>query len=459
MKSILSLSTRLSFALCWMLMCAPAVAWITGGGDRPVQDHGWPVGALEMANLPTRISWYEGPPFGGGDWHFQYLCEGTRQFNQALLCFSRILAPRLELIVVDGRRDELGGLIERADWEFQAWVPESYWRFNRLRSVKHTQRPLPPPRVTAYLGKGSPIEWEKVQVPENLTVIDKRVETSQYSDSQGRVVRITAYDMTTGKVIPGVDVVLEQVHPEGLDSKYSHKTDERGRALVRDIAAGIYQVTLRREGYATRSVRRYRNWERTLEIYDVLLAPVSSLSGTLTDLDGTPLSEVKVETTDTLGLDDLSYHAAPNHFVGQSAVTDKNGRFEIRDLPRGFTSLRVRKDGYCQMASDDVYEIPGKGSITVRMDRAGTIRGSVEGLLQQEPRQMIWVGLTPEGPPVGSLTRKTMCGPDGRFGFGTVRVGRYILTASTDRDMGGETIKRPIALKPGQVLEVDLKPK
>ena len=47
-----------------------AFALITGGeGNKPITDPGWPAGAAAIFNHPGRIAWWEGPPFGGGQWH------------------------------------------------------------------------------------------------------------------------------------------------------------------------------------------------------------------------------------------------------------------------------------------------------------------------------------------------------------------------------------------------------
>ena len=52
-----------------------AVALITGGeGNGPIADPGWPKGAAAIFNNPARIAWWEGPPFGGGQWHAE--CRG-----------------------------------------------------------------------------------------------------------------------------------------------------------------------------------------------------------------------------------------------------------------------------------------------------------------------------------------------------------------------------------------------
>src|SRR6516164_5561474 len=60
-------------ALAPLLLCQPARALIlTGEGNAPVRDPGWPRGALAVANLQSRVGWAEGPPFGGGQWTFYY---------------------------------------------------------------------------------------------------------------------------------------------------------------------------------------------------------------------------------------------------------------------------------------------------------------------------------------------------------------------------------------------------
>ena len=59
--------------LLLLLSATPAPALImVGKGNAPVADSGWPAGALDVANLKTRVGWWEGPPFGGGEWTFLY---------------------------------------------------------------------------------------------------------------------------------------------------------------------------------------------------------------------------------------------------------------------------------------------------------------------------------------------------------------------------------------------------
>ena len=51
------------------LTALQAFALILVGGSDPMTDPGWPFGVLKVANLPSRVSWWEGPPFGGGQSH------------------------------------------------------------------------------------------------------------------------------------------------------------------------------------------------------------------------------------------------------------------------------------------------------------------------------------------------------------------------------------------------------
>src|SRR5215468_1049816 len=61
-----------------------ASALITGGeGNKPIADPGWPKGAAVIFNHPARVAWWEGPPFGGGQWHAE--CRGDVKSLNAIL--------------------------------------------------------------------------------------------------------------------------------------------------------------------------------------------------------------------------------------------------------------------------------------------------------------------------------------------------------------------------------------
>src|SRR5262245_29537528 len=79
-----------------------ASALIEGGvGNKPLNDPGWPKGAAPMFNHPGRIAWWEGPPFGGGQWHTE--CRGdTKAFNALLVDYVNLDAKNKRIIVHDG---------------------------------------------------------------------------------------------------------------------------------------------------------------------------------------------------------------------------------------------------------------------------------------------------------------------------------------------------------------------
>src|SRR5688572_6964231 len=79
-----------------------AASLITGGeGNKPLTDPGWSKGAAAIFNHPSRIAWWEGPPFGGGQWHAE--CRGdAKTFNAVLADFAKLDVKTKRLIVHDG---------------------------------------------------------------------------------------------------------------------------------------------------------------------------------------------------------------------------------------------------------------------------------------------------------------------------------------------------------------------
>src|SRR3954465_3440382 len=88
----LMLNWRFGLAVWMVLAAGAAQGMIVVGGKDPVSDANWPEGALGVANHPSRQSWYEGPPFGGGQWVFMYKGD-TKAFQEVLGKFAAIRAP------------------------------------------------------------------------------------------------------------------------------------------------------------------------------------------------------------------------------------------------------------------------------------------------------------------------------------------------------------------------------
>src|SRR5688572_2993567 len=151
--------------LSLMALVVPAQALITGGeGNEPMQARpGWPVGAIDVVNQQSRIAWWEGPPFGGGEWHFEYHGDEAA-LNEALKRLAAIKGPRPRLVIYDGKAESFWlGINDKKEkhpmaWTFVVWEKENYERlFGQgagrfmARSPQYGQ-PLPPPELTVYTG-------------------------------------------------------------------------------------------------------------------------------------------------------------------------------------------------------------------------------------------------------------------------------------------------------------------
>lgn len=145
---------------------SPAHALITGDfGNKPVVDHGWPEGSLAIANRNDRLGWWEGPPFGGGEFTFLYRGD-AKAFNDALAMLDKINWPAVELHIHSGPHDDFW-LVEpdtenpsgekpsdkkadepkkkrdpRIDWSFTIWTPRNFHHlYNNPTTLFGSDRP------------------------------------------------------------------------------------------------------------------------------------------------------------------------------------------------------------------------------------------------------------------------------------------------------------------------------
>src|SRR6516162_1167828 len=123
------------------LTSSEAFALITGGeGNKPLTDPGWPVGAEAIFNVKSRIAWWEGPPFGGGEWHAE--CRGDAKALSAVLAdFAKLDVKSKRVVLHDGvgRSFWLNANNEPAkrdaakmDWSFMIWQEANWTRLRQL---------------------------------------------------------------------------------------------------------------------------------------------------------------------------------------------------------------------------------------------------------------------------------------------------------------------------------------
>ena len=202
-----------------------AFAMIIGGeGNKPIADPGWPSGAAVIFNTKSRIAWWEGPPFGGGQWRSE--CRGdAKAFNEILLGFAKLDAKRKRVIVHDG----VGGSFwlnpngepskqesARIDWVLMVWQAD---RWDRFRSLPADLKPGdmadakngPPAQIDVFAGGN--IRWVDVSVPKGLEVVDQRLEAHGFTIADGNVLEGKLSDLSTNRSLSG-RVSLELIEPQ-----------------------------------------------------------------------------------------------------------------------------------------------------------------------------------------------------------------------------------------------------
>ena len=150
---------------------------ITGGeGNAPINDPGWPKGAAAIFNTQSRIAWWEGPPFGGGQWHSE--CRGdAKALNDVLASFAKL--DQKNKRVIRARRDRPSFWLNpnrepakrdaaRIDWVLMVWQPENWKRLHAMPADLESARfRRCRRRTTAEIDvfAGGNIRWADVTVP------------------------------------------------------------------------------------------------------------------------------------------------------------------------------------------------------------------------------------------------------------------------------------------------------
>lgn len=456
-------------ALLVALLSGRTFALITGGfGNNPVPDAGWPLGAMDVANLKTRVGWWEGPPLGGGQ--FQFLYRGnTDDFGAALQAFAKIRAPALELVVLDGPEESFWLKIDRGekdkakpdpriDWTFDVWAPANWHRlYNNPRSMfasdqPNYRKPCDPPRIHLYVGGGR-VEWDKVKVPPGIKVIDRRAAAAGVKGGAGAVLRGGVYDMATGKPVSGARVaVVSSQGQDRSDEVASAQADGLGAFEVRNVPAGGFRVVVTAEGYAPRAAGYESFTANGYREMNVELMTEAKLSGAVTDDGGKPVKGAKVRAT-PLAIDGRGY-ASPG---GAEAVTDEQGRFVLRGLPQGFAELWCNAEGYFQPeAVGKLYDVPSQ-DVAIRVVGTGRIKVTVVGPDGKAVGADVQVHVNPPGERIGKWGGSAQLKADGTYEFTGVPPGQYwVSTVFDPRPAEQNPAAKPVTVEAGKAAEVKL---
>lgn len=440
------------------------MALIFTGGSDPIEDHGWPKGSVEMANLPTRVSWWAGPPFGTGSmYEFQYNCRNTGEFNEALKAFAAIKAGKVELIVHNGPKAGYSpgssDKDKKPDWTFTVWNPEDWDRlYNSGRTLfmsdhPNFRKPVAPPRVDVYIGRG-PVVWKEVKVPAPITVIDKRPGSISKEFAGKGLIHAKVFDMDTKKPIKRAKVIIaESARSVNPPEPLTGLTNKKGFCRIGRIPLANYFITVVAKGYASRKIGYYGNEAPEFYEFETKLTGTAHISGVVVDTEGKPIKDAKVYVRDTIGPDKLGY-STPD---AEEAFTDEEGRFRIDSLPKGAASIRCRVPGmYLTNPIFDTYPLPSE-DLRLVMTRTSVVRGKVYTKDWATPEGSIHITIRPVGEQMGKWGGTARMKDDGTFEFNGVPPGVYLVgiggMIKTEEEKKKATL---VSVQGGKIYEVEL---
>ena len=447
--------------------CQTAFALIRGGtGNAPVRDPGWPKGAAAIVNNPGRIAYWEGPPFGGGQFHAE--CRGDAKSLGAVLAeFSKLDVKTKRLVLHDGigqsfwlnpNRDPAKEAAARMDWAIMVWVPAAW---ERLRKMPPDLKPADvgdsntgqPAQIDVYTGGN--VHWSDVTVPKELTIIDERLEAHGFTPADGTVIEGKVVDLTTQQPL-AARIRLERVEPQskgGYTTVVDAVADAHGRWVLKKTPAGWYRVVVAADGYVPR-VATYARFDDqpSWHLYQCSLTHSAPVSGQVTDETGKPLADVKVRLTGVVADGDERY-SSPDEYV---VKTDADGRFHLDQVPAGRARITLQKDGYCRAGLGLSVTTPTK-DVALSMMKAAQVRVTVDFAGTVRPEEYI-VQIEPEGgSAIGTWGGSGKIDTNNQISFQNVPPGRYALTGQPNPSKPNQRTK-PIAvdLKGGQTAEITL---
>lgn len=446
-----------------------ALALITGGeGNEPLHDPGWPKGAAAIFNTPARVAWWEGPPFGGGQWHAE--CRGdAKALNSVLADFAKLDAKTRRIIVHDGvqssfwlnpNRDPAKLASSRVDWIFMVWQPASWDRLRQMPldlaaiDARHAGK-APPAQIDVYTGGN--LRWSEVTVPAGLEVVDQRLEAHGFKPADGLVLEGTVVDLVTRQPV-AARVQLQRVEPQPKGERHYTNlseavADAQGRWVLKNAPAIGNRLIVEAEGYVPR-VAAYVQFEDQpgWHSYSCELSRPGTVSGRIADEVAKPLAEVEVRLA-SVGSSAGGRYEAPHEYLSK---TDADGRFCIDQVPVGNATIWLRKSGYCRPGLGQPIAVP-VSDVVLNMMKSARARVTVDFAAARRPQAYI-VEIEPEGGAgVGKWSGSGNIDANNRISFEDVPPGRYVLRGHPNPSSSSQgTNPLAVDLKGGQTTEISL---
>jgi hypothetical protein len=442
-------------------------ALITGGsGNTPLRDPGWPTGAAAIFNHTGRVAWWEGPPFGGGQWHAE--CRGDVKALSAVLAdFSKLDVKTRRIVVHDGvghsfwlapNQEPEKLAAAKIDWAFTVWQPANWEQLRKLPADLNPTGPgesSPPSQIDVYTAG---IDWAAVTVPAGIEVVDNRLVAHGFTVADGAVLEGKVTDLSTGQPVAAT-MRLQRVEPQQkggylYPAVAEAKSDAQGRWVLKKAPAGWARVVVEAEGFVPRVAGHARlDDQPRWQSYDIGLAPSAPVSGRVIDENGKPMADVDVRLGNVQAASGGKYQS-PSEYEFK---TDAEGRFRAEPVPAGTASIWVHKPGYYGPGLGHPVKSP-EANVEIRMKRAGSVRVTVDFAGKKRAGDYV-VKISPEGGDVvGSYGGSGNIDAKDQLNFAILPPGRYILTGRPNPGSDSEETE-PVTLdvKGGQAAEVTLK--
>ncbi len=377
-------------------------------------------------NATQRVAYWEGPPFGGGQWHGEFRGNAD-QFNRVLEEFAKVDAKMRRLVVHNGighsfwlnpNREKDKEAAARIDWVFVVW---DLGRWQQLQGLPARFRP-----------RGGNAETGEAPAPQ-----------------------IDVY--TGGNIDCRMQLQFVEPQPEG-GYKYTTvrniNADENGHWVFTSAPAGWHRIVASADGYVARVVNYgtfdgQPHWSE----HNTGLAKPASVSGRVADADGRPLADVDVRIIDVVAVPGGSYDALADYEV----KTDRDGRFAVEGLPTGRATVRVHKEGYCQTGLSPEIDTPAE-DVALPLVRSASIEVTVDFSDTVRPAGYIVEIEDARGAAVGRWGGSANIDAAGKVRFQNVPPGRYVLTGRPNPGRESQTtVPIPIDLAGGEEWTATLK--
>jgi hypothetical protein len=444
-----------------------ALALIFGGtGNDPLDDPGWPEGGADIFNTPHRVAYWEGPPFGGGQWHAE--CRGdAKALSTVLADFAKLGVKSKQVILHDGaghsfwlapNREPEKLQAAKIDWAFMVWVPKS-WEFQRglsadLNATGGKDEDGPPAQIEVYTGGN--VRWKDVVVPKGLKIVDQRLEAHGFTIADGIVLEGKVTAQTTGKPL-AAKMRLEAVKPQAKGG-YAHpviagaNADASGHWVLKNAPGGWTRVVVEADGFVPRVVG-YANYDGQpcWQEYITNLATPGPVSGRVVDEDGRPLAGADVHISDVVAQD--GKYEAPTEY---RCKTNDDGQFRADLVPVGKGTFWSYKQGYARSGLGAPITMPQAG-VELRLLKAAKVVVTVDFTGKERPAAYV-VHCEPEGGNrVGSFDGSGNINERNQIIYDNVRPGRYVFKGRPNPGSDNqETAPVTVELKGGETSEVRL---